>query len=215
MTKLLRFLYHKVYVRIFPSYHIELENAIENCETILDVGCGTLSPLKFIRKRKSMGVDAHLPSIMKSKMNNIHDKYINCDVMKIDKKFKECSFDCVVALDLIEHLKKKDGYKLIKKMERIAKKKVIIYTPNGFLSQKSLEGNPYQKHRSGWHALEFQKMGYKVIGIHGLKSLRGELAEPKYRPKWLWFVISDITQKFVRNKPEKAFQLLCIKEMKR
>ncbi|MCM8802024.1 MAG: SAM-dependent methyltransferase, partial [Candidatus Omnitrophica bacterium] len=108
------------------------------------------------------------------------------------------------------------GLELIEKMEKIAKKKVIIFTPNGFLPQKEYENNPWEVHRSGWTAEEMKKMGYKVIGISGWKSLwkflRGERAEIKLKPKWFWYLILDITQFFTKNHPEKAFQILCIKE---
>jgi len=56
-----------------------------------------------------------------------------------------------------------------------------------------------------------KQRGYDVIGINGAKSLRGEFALSKIKPRFLGFIISRITQMFVRNKPEKAFQILCIK----
>ena len=133
------------------------------------------------------------------------------DIMDIGKKFKENSFDCVLASDIIEHLPKEQGLELLDIMEKIAKKKVIIMTPNGFLQQGEYDNNPFQIHKAGYTAKEFREKGYKVIGISGLKSLRGEFAIIKYKPKLFWLLISDLTQLFVKNKPEKAFQLLCMK----
>ena len=98
-------------------------------------------------------------------------------------------------------------------MEKIAKKKVIIFTPNGFLPQGAHSNNPFQLHRSGWSVDEMKNRRYKVIGINGHKSLRSEQAKIKYTPFKFWKVISDITQGLVKNKPEKAFQILCVKRI--
>lgn len=212
MKNLLRKEHHKYYVKLFPNYGIELERAVEKCKSLLDVGCGSNSPIKsFSKKLYCVGVDAFYPSIEKSKKLGIHNEYHKMDVLDIGKNFKPNSFDCVLASDLIEHLDKKDGFKLIEMMEKILKNKVIIFTPNGFLPQGEYDNNPWQVHKSGWTVKEMKKRGYKVIGINGWKPLRGEYARLRFRPSYFWQIISDITQLFVRNKPEKAFQILCIK----
>jgi hypothetical protein len=114
---------------------------------------------------------------------------------------------------LIEHLNKKDGLKLISMMEKIARKKVIIFTPNGFLKQGALYDNPWQVHKSGWTAKEMQKKGYKVIGMNGCKPLRGELTLCKLKPRIIGDRIADLTQIITRHTPKHAFQIFCIKDM--
>lgn len=206
-----------IYLKIFPLPIFYLEKELKECKSLLDVGCGSNSPIGKLPKKKfySVGVDAFREAIEKSKKNKIHNKYFLMNVMKIDTKFKAKSFDCVLALDLIEHLKKKDGVRLIKKMEKIARKKVIILTPNGFLPQEEYEGNIKQVHLSGWSVKEMRKEGYGVIGINGLKGLRKEKAELKFKPKIFWRVVSDISQVFVKNHPEKAFHILCVKKIEK
>ena len=56
-------------------------------------------------------------------------------------------------------------------------------------------------------------MGYKVIGINGLKSLRGEFGLLKHKPSILWQPVSDLTQIVLRRFPSRTFQILCVKEM--
>jgi len=202
------------YLKIFPTYPVELEKAVGTCKSLLDVGCGSSSPIKsFSNKIYSAGVDAFKPSIDKSKKLRIHNKYYQMSVLNINK-FKPGSFDCVLASDLIEHLSKEEGIKLILLMEKIAKEKVIIFTPNGFLPQGEYDKNPHQVYKSGWTASEMKNRGYKVIGINGWKLLRGEYTSLKFKPNYLWRFISDITQVFLRNNPENAFQILCIKNKK-
>lgn len=202
----------RLYLKIFKDYIQELKVSLKGCKTVLDIGCGDSSPIQtFSKNIYSVGVDAFLPNIEKSKELRIHNKYFKLNVLDINKKFKPNSFECVLASDLIEHLTKKEGIKLIEMMEKIAKNKVIIFTPNGFLPQGEHDENPWQVHKSGWTAKEMERRKYRVIGINGWKPLRGESASIKFWPKYFWKIISDITQFFVRNKPGKAYQILCIK----
>ncbi|HEU4719048.1 MAG TPA: SAM-dependent methyltransferase, partial [Bacteroidia bacterium] len=119
-----------------------------------------------------------------------------------------------VASDLIEHLEKEDGYRLIEMMEKLAAKKVVIFTPNGFLEQREYDGNKYQVHLSGWDVEEMEKLGYKVKGINGWKPLRGEFAVIRWWPKVFWGRISLLTQKRMETRPKKAFAILCTKEIR-
>lgn len=168
-------------------YFKVLERSLSDCKSILDVGCGADSPLKNVKKTfVSEGVDIFEDSIKQSQKNKIHDKYIIFDIRKIDKIHKRKSFDAVIALDVIEHLNKKESLDLIKKMENIARKKVIILTPNGFYHQDAYDNNPHRVHRSKWKKEDFEKLGYKIYGLRGLKYIRGEYATIKYKPWLFW-----------------------------
>lgn len=196
------------------AYYKALEEELKGMDSVLDVGCGDKSPIAKLKKNfHSFGIDVFGPSIQKSKKVQIHDDYKIGDILKIDRFFKPRSFDAVIALDVIEHFSKKDGLKLITLMEKIAKKKVIIFTPFGFTKQHPNDGNPFQKHRSGWHIGEFKKMGYKVYGMRGLRFIRGEYATIKYKPWFLWGALSTVSQFFVYNYPRFAYQLLAVKKM--
>lgn len=196
------------------SYYKTLEKELSGAKTVLDVGCGSWSPLANVKKTfYSVGIDIHKESIGKIKKKKIHDEYRVGDVLKLNKFFKPKSFDAVVALDVVEHFEKKEGLELIKQMESIAKRKVIIFTPYGFLRQHPHDGNPFQEHKSGWTISEFDKMGYRLCGIRGFRFIRGEYATIKYKPWFLWGAISALSQIFVYNFPQLAYQLLATKEM--
>ncbi len=197
------------------QYARELEREVEGCSSLLDVGCGADSPVKYFsgRIKYSVGIDAFQPSIDRSREKKIHSEYFLMNVMEMDRKFPLASFDCVIASDLIEHLEKKDGYKLIEMMTRLAKKKVIIFTPNGFLEQREYDGNSYQVHLSGWSIDEMKDLGFRVRGINGWKVLRGEFAGIKWWPKVFWGRISLLTQLLVTKNPRSAFAIMCVKDM--
>ena len=119
-----------------------------------------------------------------------------------------------MGLEVLEHLTKKEGYELIKKMESIAKRKIIISTPNGFLPQEEHDSNKLQIHKSGWTVDEFKNLGYKVEGIGGLKILRkGEKTEFKYGPRILNLIFSNLTQKITYRFPRLAFELFAVKKL--
>lgn len=202
--------------RILKSNMVDIfESYIKDCDTVLDLGCGDSSLIQNLKVRKeyTVGVDIFPEYINKSKRKKIHDKYFIIDITNIDYIYNQETFDCIILMDVIEHLTKQVGIKIIKKMVQIAKKKIIVFTPNGFLQQKEYHNNIYQIHRSGWKIKDFKKMGFKIYGIRGLKWLRGELAKVNHRPINLWRFISMISDKFVKYFPQFAFQLLCIKEV--
>ena len=100
-------------------------------------------------------------------------------------------------------------------MERWARKKVIITTPNGYIYQHEYDNNPFQEHKSGWTVEELKNLGFKIYGINGWKKLRGYKGIIKYKPIFLWNKISDLTQKVTYYFPNLAFQLLAIKKFKK
>lgn len=218
MSKFKRFC-QRLIVRLRQIYNIDyvsmFEKLIQNCDIILDLGCGMNSPLGRLKKRKNytVGVDIFEKYIDISKKKEIHDKYLLLNVLDIDKEISPKSFDCVILLEVIEHLKKLNGIKLIKKMERIATKKIIISTPNDYLQQYKYHNNIYQIHKSGWDLKILKKMNFHIYGIDGLKYFRGEAANIKYRPVVLWSLISYISSIFVKYFPIFAFQLFCVKEL--
>jgi len=205
---------YKIYRKFFPDYQIELGKLTKDCKSLLDIGCGDNSPIHPFSKRiYCVGLDIFEPSLEKSKKKKIHNEYYKIDYSQAEEIFEENSFDCVLASDFIEHLEKKEGYELLRIMEKLSKKKVIIFTPNGFLPTGEYEGNPWQVHKSGWTVEEMKKRGYRVYGINGFKGLREGLAKIRFKPRPFWLLISNISQYYTKNHPEKAFHLLCVKDM--
>lgn len=196
-----------------PDYLKIIEKEVANCNSLLDVGCGGFSPLKDINKtlKKSVGVDGFKPSIDKAIERKTHSENKVINVLELRKHFKDKSFDVIVALDLIEHLTKEEGHKLLEDLEKLARKKVIIFTPNGFVPQGEYDGNTYQIHKSGWGFTEMQKKEYKVHGLNGLKFLRGEYAKVKFWPEHIWERISHLSKFFTKLFPSTSYQILAVK----
>ena len=195
-------------------YYYFLSKFIGKPKKLLDVGCGSTSPIsKINRNFYSVGFDLFVHSINKSKKANIHNKYVKGNILKINDYFKDNSYDCVIALDVIEHFTKKDGNAFLLNLEKIAKKRVVIFTPNGYVKQNVFDGNKYQIHKSGWSVKDFKKRGYKVIGLRGPKELRGEFATITKKPWIFWGFIALILEPFYVIFPERSFHLLAVKNI--
>jgi len=199
---------------IFSFYYKDLDFHLRDCKTVLDVACGRNSPIKNCKEDfVSTGVDIFEPYLIESKEKGIHKDYIVADIMELEKVIPSKSFDAVIALDLIEHLEKEDGFKLIEMMTKIAKKKIIIFTPNGFQPQRAFDDNPWQEHKSGWYVEDFDALKFNSYGHGGLKILRGERSLLRFKPDFIWSRISYITQIIISPSSKYSYQLLAVKNL--
>jgi SAM-dependent methyltransferase len=209
--------YYRFIERPFHRQHIELleREIIGCCRSVLDVGCGNGNHMRSVTPHLtySVGIDMFQESLDDAKNAGIYSETRRISATTIRNEFKPHSFECVVAFDLIEHLDKPQGFRLLEDMERLASKKVIVFTPNGFLPQGILGGNEHQMHRSGWSVSQMRYYGYRVIGVHGIKPILGEESLPRWKPHKFWYGISVLTQPLCAVWPEWAFQIFCIKDI--
>lgn len=168
-------------------------------ESILDLGSGPgkiMSLIKYrLKIKKAIGVELFKPYIDEAKKNKIYNEIITKDIRKIN--FKPNSFDLVIASHVLEHLPKKDAWKVLEKMEKIAKKQIIIATPIGDIYHPLEDGNLLQLHLCSFQPSEFEQKGYKIVKF-GWKWLLGEHG-------LVHEVKSDILRKFLYT-----FNLMCI-----
>ena len=191
-----------------------IQKNLSGCVSVLDVGCGDNSALGKIKKNfKSEGIDVYKKSILDSRKKRLHDKYKLGDIRKLSSFYKRKTFDACVSIDVIEHFTKKDAVKLIRDMESLARKRVILLTPNGFYEQDDYLGNPHQIHKSGWTKTDLRKLGYTVYGLRGLKFLRDDHAGIKYKPWIFWGICSLISEIIFFPFPSLSFDLFAVKKL--
>ena len=193
---------------------LALRQALVGCENVLDVGCGSSTILRQMGTPNLTGIDGYLPEIETARRLKTHDHLVHGDVCNLLAHFQPKQFDACVALDLIEHLQKPEGLQLLQNMETIARKKVLIFTPSGFLPQGHTDAGDLQSHWSGWEPDEMRAAGYEVIGLLGPKSMRGEYHALKHRPRFAAGLISMLAHFiWTRWHPEKAAAILCVKSL--
>ena len=193
---------------------LAIRKALLGCDSVLDVGCGVTTTMRQLEIPQTCGAEGYAPSFSEAKRQNTHDQLVQCDVRDLSKHFQSGQFDACIALDVIEHLTKSDGLKMIADMEKIARKRIIFFTPSGFLEQHHASNDDLQEHLSGWEAAEMEQLGYRVIGLLGPKSLRGEYHALKKRPAGFWGVISLLGQcLWSWRHPDQAAAILCVKDL--
>jgi SAM-dependent methyltransferase len=199
-----------------PSRTVELGRVIPEGSSVLDVGCGSHSQLVNLRDRLSRltGIDAFPAALAEAQRRGAFDSLVEGRVQELDKLFDANAYDVVAAIDLLEHLDEEDGARLLEPMERVATGRVVVLTPNRFVPQGELDGNPWQVHRSGWSPRQFRLRGFTVRGMHGLRALRSEEAYIRFRPHRFWAVVSDFTAPVARVVPSLAYHLIATKDVR-
>ncbi len=194
-------------------------------KTILDIGCGRGDPMKWIDQNTKrnlkyrVGVDIVDENLRDARQNNTHDFYVRADIRFLP--FKENSFDACLILGILSYLNKEDGVKILKKLELISKKQIIVFTPVGQLPPKTNEKFEKFKewdansHISAYTVSEFKNMGYKVVGVNGLQHLRNRIGKVRFSGKLriLAAMISYSSQFITYFIPKFAFEMSCIKSL--
>lgn len=133
-------------------------------DTVLDVSCGECSITKDIIAKVKVGIDINRPYL------EIAEKYcipLNFNVKEIQNFIIPKSFDIVLWLDGIEHLETNEALKVLEYLEIIAKRKIIIFTPNDFVINdnylnESKEVQEFQRHKSCFKSDFWERRGYRI-----------------------------------------------------
>lgn len=198
-----------------------LKRDLADCDTILELGCGppfgfiqTISPILQIGYgKRTNAFDIWPPYVDAHKKANSYNRCWQADILETDLPIKH--YDAVVMFDVLEHLprEKVEQIDLLGQMEKCAIKKVIIFTPNGFVENDFVDGDPYQAHVSAWEPKDYRKRGYKVVGTSGLRWLLGKAGTPRYRPHTLCEILALLGQPLIYYKANWGWHSYAVKEL--
>ncbi len=154
----------------FYNTPLELDDScrsfIKFGERVLDIGCG-IRPQSYFKPYLHVCLEPYQEYI--DILNTCYARdpgflILTGKAQEVLESLPDESFDSVFLIDVIEHLKKDDGFRLLKQMERLARNQVLIFTPLGFMPQHyelgekdawGLGGTEYQEHKSGWQPEDF------------------------------------------------------------
>ncbi|NHZ48039.1 class I SAM-dependent methyltransferase [Desulfovibrio sp. XJ01] len=148
------------------SFWGEVAAHIEHTDVVLDVGCGIV-PMNYFRPALHIMLEPYkeYSDILLERHKDDKSILVLCGkAQETLKCFSDNSVDTVFLLDVIEHFEKHDGFDVLRHLERIARKQVIVFTPLGFMPQHAeagetdgwgLSGVSYQDHLSGWLPEDF------------------------------------------------------------
>lgn len=200
-----------------------LKKSIGDPKTILDLGCEDGRLLELLsdgRDWKITGVDLFQKNVKKASQRKIFVETIKGDVVKVAQSLikKRKKYDVVFCSQVIEHIDRKHGEELLRLVDKLAKEKVVMGTPRGFMEQPEafLGDNPHQVHKSGWTEDDFRKRGYRVYGV-GFGPIWSEEGLGRSYNKFtlsIAYVTSFALSPVVYFLPSLAAGMLCIKELK-
>jgi hypothetical protein len=178
---------------------------IAEVDILLDIGCGIVPHSEYTTPYVYICCEPfhEYVEILKKKVEKTTDSLyivLNYDWETVVNKFGEKSVDTVFLLDVIEHLDKKTGERLLKLTEKIARRQIVIFTPLGFVEQKKLHdgkdawglnGAEWQEHKSGWLPEDFDE-SWEIIACKDF-HLNNNIGEKLDEPFGAFWAIKNIS----------------------
>ncbi len=138
--------------------------------TILDVGIGMGKYGLLCREylthwdrptRRALeridGIEAYAPNVT-ALQKNIYDEIFFGDAREILPTLQNDAYDLALLMDVIEHFDQRDGEKILRELQRVARV-VLVSTPSFFYEQGKGRDDPFAVHRSFWSARDLKGAG--------------------------------------------------------
>lgn len=155
-----------------PYFYVQ--DATNRGESLLSLCCGIGLELNGLNTKDVIAVDAAPQYLAEVKGRCPQAVTVCSDSLEYLLKQPDGSVDVISIIDGIEHMDKKTGKKLIGEMKRVAREKILLFTPEGPGKDGYLKNEPhnawgiegadhFQTHKSGWTQKELEDYGFRVI----------------------------------------------------
>ena len=166
-----------------PYYYVR--EATKEGQSLLSLCCGIGLELRDLSTQKVTAVDLAPQYLSEVKGRCPQAETVESGALEYLKTQKDNSVDVISIIDGIEHMDKKTGIKVIKEMKRVAKQKILLFTPQGPSEDGYLKNEPHnawgiegadhlQTHKSGWTIDELRDYGFTVLLAASDISQHGE-----------------------------------------
>lgn len=180
------------YYNDVQSFLDAIDAAVEETDIVIDLGCGIV-PMNYFRPKLHIMIEPwdEYSNILRHRYADDKSVLIlKLGALEALAALHDNSVDSIFLLDVIEHLEKEVGRKVISEIERVAAKQAVIFTPLGFMPQHmeagepdgwGLSGGEMQEHKSGWLPEDFDaEWEFHICETYHSKNFRGELLEKAY-----------------------------------
>lgn len=156
------------------SPYVFVEQSTARGESLLSLCAGIGYELNGLNTQDITAVDI-VPQYLETLKNSYpHVKTVLSDVLKYTHAQPSNSVDVISIIDGIEHLTKIEGLLLMKEMERVARKEILLFTPQGGKKDGFVKNEPHnawgieggdehQVHQSGWKLSELEELGFDLL----------------------------------------------------
>ncbi len=138
------------------AYYLALNKYMQDGDTVLDVGCGIGYGLNLlsIKAKEAYGVDVDKKAVDYCTENILGKNPRLISLQAYDGyslPFPDKKFDVVTTVDVLEHVE--DFHRFIDELLRVAKRAVLISTPNRRPENTNPDGSP----KNYWHLREWSR----------------------------------------------------------
>lgn len=144
--------FEKLLTRNYALQRRALQFVPADTRVLLDVGCGGAAYLEGCQVFRKIGLDASLKRLRIAR--KYCDSTIEHDLRNPD--FMELEADCVLCLEVLEHLPKETGRRVLENLTGYPV--AIISTPREFFKVRR---NGYESHLSHWTTEELAQYGFQ------------------------------------------------------
>lgn len=125
------------------------------------------------------GIEAHAPNIT-ALQQNIYDEIFFGEAQSIMPTLRDDAYDLALVVDMLEHVEKNEGEKLLRELRRVARV-VLVSTPSFYFEQRHIDSDSYAHHRSFWSARALKHAGaFFILNGEATLALFARDAERKH-----------------------------------
>ena len=151
-----------------------VKEATDPNKSLLSLCCGVGLELEYLQTQDVTAVDVHQPYLDAVMARCPQAKLILSDALDYVTKLPDNTVDVISIIDGIEHMDKESGVKIITEMKRVAKEKILLFTPQGPGEDGYLKNEPhnawgiegadhFQTHKSGWTTDDLKEQGFTIL----------------------------------------------------
>lgn len=142
------------------AHDLKRPHALQELPTVVDVGAG-LRPMQWFKPWRHVCIEPHSPYA--DRLRGAGYIVVNETAEAGLKHLRPGTIDAIYLLDVIEHMERSEGHRIIALALAAQPLQIVLYTPNGYLEQEGspdpwgaeFGGDLWQKHRSGWTPADF------------------------------------------------------------